>query len=96
MNDNPIIQMMIDSYVEQIKTLNGGQLPESLMQKPEPSPIMQQSSAANMPKEAELLVMLYDEFLNTDDGKALAAGLGKFARFVQSKVDASGQQKTSS
>lgn len=33
-----------------------------------------------------LLLKLYDEFVNTDEGKQLAANLAKFARFAQSKV----------
>lgn len=33
-----------------------------------------------------LLLKLYDEFVNTDEGKQLAANLAKFARFAQSKA----------
>lgn len=35
----------------------------------------------------KLLFDLYQEFLITDEGKALAAGLQKFARFAQSRVN---------
>ena len=55
-------------------------------------PVAQQSSAKAVQAPAvalgqqELLLKMYDEFAETDDGKALAAGLQKFARFVQSKV----------
>lgn len=48
-----------------------------------PAPVAQQSPAVG---QQELLLKLYDEFVNTDDGKQLAANLAKFARFAQSKV----------
>lgn len=50
----------------------------------------QQSSAASEATPAgqqEMLIRLYDEFVNTDEGKQLAANLARFARFAQSKVD---------
>lgn len=50
-----------------------------------PVPIQQQSSSLERPQET--LLAFYDEFANTDDGKALAASLNKFSRFVQSKVN---------
>lgn len=40
----------------------------------------------NISGQERLLLALYDEFINTDDGKQLAAGLSKFARFSQSKI----------
>lgn len=43
--------------------------------------------------QQELLLKMYDEFVTTDDGKALAANLNKFARFVQSKVAKSSDNK---
>lgn len=36
--------------------------------------------------QQEMLLTMYNEFANTDDGKQLASNLSKFARFVQSKV----------
>lgn len=36
--------------------------------------------------EEKLLVDWYREFSKQDDGKALAAGMGKFSRFIQSTV----------
>lgn len=49
------------------------------------APVAQQSPAAPQGQEA-LLLKLYDEFVNTDEGKQLAANLAKFARYAQSKV----------
>lgn len=86
-NDFNPKRILINNYIHQIKLLNDGELPVEFMQKAEPSPAAQQSPAVELPKEAEMLLRLYGEFANTDDGKALAAGLGKFARFVQSEVD---------
>lgn len=40
----------------------------------------------NISSQERLLLALYDEFINTDDGKQLAAGLSKFARWTTSKV----------
>lgn len=56
------------------------------------APAVQQSPATPVQAasiglgQQELLLKMYDEFAETDDGKALAAGLQKFARYVQSKV----------
>lgn len=56
------------------------------------APATQQLSAAPTVTESKptgqeaLLLKLYDEFVNTDEGKQLAANLAKFARFAQSKV----------
>lgn len=40
----------------------------------------------NISGQERLLLALYDEFINTDDGKQLAAGLAKFSRWSQSKI----------
>lgn len=40
----------------------------------------------SLSKQQETLLAFYDEFAQTDDGKALAIGLSKFAKFVQTKV----------
>lgn len=48
-----------------------------------PAPVAQQSPVLG---QQELLLKLYDEFVNTDEGKQLAANLAKFARYAQSKV----------
>lgn len=45
------------------------------------------SRSAPAPQGQEaLLLKLYDEFVNMDEGKQLAANLAKFARYAQSKV----------
>lgn len=51
-------------------------------------PVAQQSPIASNPVDAQqdLLLKLYEEFVNTDEGKQLAANLARFARFAQSKV----------
>lgn len=49
-----------------------------------PAPATAQPSS--LTNQQEMLLAMYDEFAVTDDGKALAAGLSKFARFVQSKT----------
>jgi hypothetical protein len=55
---------------------------------------MQQSSYGQEPltNQQEMLLDLFDEFVTTPDGKALAAALTRFSRFVQSRVDRSSQQ----
>ncbi len=63
------------------------------VQAPAPAPA-QQSSIATTDTQAgsqaepqhELLLKLYEEFVNTDEGKQLAANLARFARFAQSRV----------
>lgn len=42
--------------------------------------------------QQEMLLDLFDEFVSTPDGKALASGLTRFARYVQSKTDRASQQ----
>lgn len=38
-------------------------------------------------QQFKLLYVIYKEFLEEEDGKQLAASIGKFARFAQSKAD---------
>lgn len=53
-------------------------------------PVVQTPPAAvPLQPQQEALLKLYDEFVNTDEGKALAAGLTRFARFAQSKLNKS-------
>lgn len=63
-----------------------------------PTPATQESSAVesqqavspeNLTQEQQfkLLYVIYKEFLEEEDGKQLAASIGKFARFAQSRAD---------
>jgi len=38
-------------------------------------------------QQFKLLYVIYKEFLEEEDGKQLAASIGKFARFAQSRAD---------
>lgn len=46
-------------------------------------------SPENLTQEQQfkLLYVIYKEFLEEEDGKQLAASIGKFARFAQSRAD---------
>jgi hypothetical protein len=61
--------------------INGQQAQQLPTSQPQP-----QASAPDLSVQQLMLLKMYDEFANTDDGKALAAGLTKFSRFVHSKV----------
>ena len=52
----------------------------------EPAPPV---SPENLTQEQQfkLLYVIYKEFLEEEDGKQLAASIGKFARFAQSRAD---------
>jgi hypothetical protein len=63
--------------------INNGQLAAP---KEEPAPVQPETETSSLSKQQEMLLSMYDEFATTDDGKALAIGLSKFARYVQSKV----------
>jgi len=59
---------------------------QTQQQVPQQSPASETSLPTPLNGQQELLLTMYDEFALTDDGKALAANLTKFARWVQSKV----------
>ena len=48
-----------------------------------------ETPALDMTQEQQfkLLYVIYKEFLEEEDGKQLAASIGKFARFAQSRAD---------
>lgn len=76
-------------YVSKLGTPQSGIAPpqeSSISPTPEVQQVTEQLSTLNLSGQQELLLKMYDEFAITDDGKALAANLNKFARFVQSKV----------
>lgn len=58
---------------------------------PEPQAVESQSAVSpeNLTQEQQfkLLYVIYKEFLEEEDGKQLAASIGKFARFAQSRAD---------
>lgn len=54
-----------------------------------PIPPAQQSptpSTSSLTNQQEMLLGLYDEFVKTDEGKALSANLQRFARYVQGRT----------
>lgn len=57
----------------------------------EPQAVESQSAVSpeNLTQEQQfkLLYVIYKEFLEEEDGKQLAASIGKFARFAQSRAD---------
>lgn len=61
--------------------------------KPAPAAIEAPQAAAVSPEDLtqeqqfKLLYVIYKEFLEEEDGKQLAASIGKFARFAQSRAD---------
>lgn len=82
-------------YVNKLGNLQNGIAPQvesPISQAQEVQQNTEQLSALNslqslpLPKQQEMLLKMYDEFAITDDGKALAAGFSKFARYIQSKV----------
>lgn len=86
---------LIHNLEQQIASLKQLNNPQALSQaltgvapaqqaQPATAPVVDQGQLSS---QQEMLLKFYDEFATTDDGKALAAGLNKFARFVQSKVD---------
>lgn len=89
---------LIHNLEQQIASLKNLNNPQALQQvltgavplqqaPPAQVPVVDQEQSSSLSKQQEMLLAFYDEFANTDDGKALAASLNKFARFVQSKVD---------
>jgi len=60
---------------------------------PEQTAATQEAMAqqSSLSKQQETLLAFYDEFALTDDGRALAASLSKFARYVQSKTGKAAQ-----
>lgn len=97
MNDLKSLQAALDKIQEQYSALIRQQLPSyqvgmsSINSVHQPSPDTTDTSQAAMPhgvsaSQEKLLLALYDEFVNTDDGKQLVAGLSKFARFSQAKI----------
>lgn len=90
------IQKLYDELQAQLKTLGAAaHNPYSLLGLQPPVAPQGQTQQLSAPKveespvlsgQQELLLKMYDEFVTTDDGKALAANLNKFARFVQSRV----------
>jgi len=67
----------------------------ALLNQLKPPPIAQEVPQAaaispdNLTQEQQfkLLYVIYKEFLEEEDGKQLAASIGKFARFAQSRAD---------
>ena len=88
MSTNDHLQRVLQDYQDQLYQLN--QLirnPSLALSAQAPAAAATQQSSGTPAGQQELLLKLYDEFVKTDEGKQLAAGLGKFARFAQSKVD---------
>lgn len=59
-----------------------------------PAPVAQEPPAQEVSpdnltqdQQFKLLYVIYKEFLEEEDGKQLAASIGKFARFAQSRAD---------
>lgn len=62
--------------------------------KPNPAPVASVDKPQAEPtddltqeQQFKLLYVIYKEFLEEEDGKQLAASIGKFARFAQSRAD---------
>lgn len=62
--------------------------------KPNPAPVESVDKPKAEPtddltqeQQFKLLYVIYKEFLEEEDGKQLAASIGKFARFAQSRAD---------
>jgi hypothetical protein len=100
MNDLTSLQAALDNIQEQYSALIRQQLPSYQVGVSSINPVHQPSPEAtntsqdplsnslkdSLSSQEKLLLALYDEFVNTDDGKQLVAGLSKFARFSQAKI----------
>lgn len=52
-----------------------------------PTPAPMEPDNLTQEQQFKLLYVIYKEFLEEADGKQLAASIGKFARFAQSRAD---------
>lgn len=49
-------------------------------------PVQQDPQTQQVSPEGQAMLVLFEEFSNTDDGKALVASIGKFNSFCQSRI----------
>lgn len=49
-------------------------------------PAQQNQQTQQVSPEGQAMLILFEEFSNTDDGKALVASIGKFNSFCQSRI----------
>lgn len=88
---NPMMLQQLQQLQNQITSLQRAftSPAQQVQQMPMPTNSQQDHAvpAQDLNTQQLMLLKMYDEFANTDDGKALAANLMKFGRFVQSKID---------
>lgn len=61
--------------------------PPDMTQYAQPAQNAPQSSGLQLSREQQLILQMFDEFAQTDDGKQLVSFIGKFSNFCQSKIE---------